>query len=71
MAAVKNANRWLRFEFQSSHDMENRNNIITFCSLNLIIVSSFPFLFLKKEKNCFKNRNENSHKYNFTFISSR
>ena len=34
LTAVKNVNRWLRFEFQSSHDTENRNNIITFCSLN-------------------------------------
>ena len=27
LTAGKNVNRWLRFEFRSSHDIENRNNI--------------------------------------------
>ena len=27
LMAAKNVNHWLKFEFQSSHDIENRNNI--------------------------------------------
>ena len=48
LTAAKNVNCWLRFEFQNSHDIENRNHLSTLsillCSLDTVLQCSVPLL---------------------------
>ena len=48
LTAAKNVNRWLRFEFQNSHDIENPNYLsipsILLCSLDTVLQCSVPLL---------------------------